>query len=389
VIGRRFLVVVIALLVAAQVIRNAAVDALAEFQPQLAAKAWPGHPDVDLSMGMVDIATAMRDRKPVDSRIFRLIDEAATKAPLSPQPFLVRGVQAQIAGNAVLAEQAFVAAQRRDPRSVPAAYFLADHYFRSGDAVHGLDQVVILARLSPNGVQSVAPYVAAYAQDRSTWPQIRKIFRSEPMLEDAALAVLAQNPANADAILALADQSHRNARSFWLTPLLASLVKAGQYGRARAIWASVSRVRLGPGTLLYDGDFSASEPSPPFNWELASSTVGLAERQPGGRLHAMFYGQEDGVLARQLLVLPPGTYRMSLRVAGNPKALSWTVRCTNAQSELGRVPLGALAAHGWEFQVPAGCAAQWLELSGASSDMPQESDVTISALRLGREGGGA
>ena len=66
--------------------------------------------------------------------------------------------------------------------------------------------------------------------------------------------------------------------------------------------------------LLFDPDFSKPEPPPPFNWALTSSTVGLAERQPGGRLHAIFYGQEDGALARQLLVLPPGRYHFSMRL---------------------------------------------------------------------------
>jgi len=42
------------------------------------------------------------------------------------------------------------------------------------------------------------------------------------------------------------------------------------------------------------------------------------------------------------------------------------------------------ATRGWRFDVPSGCAAQWLKLSGASTDIPQQADVTIADLRLER-----
>jgi hypothetical protein len=390
-IARAVLVALAALLVAVQVVRSAAVDAWFETAPQLSAQAWPGHPDAELSLAMTDIAKAMRDRKPVGARIFMLIDDAATKAPLAAEPYLVHGVEANVAGDAGADERDFLAAQRRDPRSLAAAYFLADHYVRTGNAVGGIRQVAILARLTPGGAQSVAPYLAAYAQNRSNWPLLRVLFRSDPGMRDAGLTALAKDPANADTVVALTDAAHRTASASWLSPMLASLVNAGQYDRARSIWVSVSSARLDRGELLFDSGFSQSAPPPPFNWDLTSSTVGLAERRPGGNLHAMFYGQEDGVLARQLLVLPPGSYRLSMRLFGgssHPEALSWSLRCDKGQ-ELARTGLDQAAARGWAFQVPTGCAAQWLELNGSSSDMPQQSDATITRLSLTSGGGGA
>jgi hypothetical protein len=390
-IARVALVALAALLVAVQVVRSAAVDAWSEAAPQRAARAWPGHPDVELSLGMTDIAKAMRDRKPVDAGVFRLIDDAATKAPLAAEPYLVHGVAANVAGDIGAAERDFLAAQRRDPRSLAAAYFLADHYVRTGNAVGGIRQVAILARLTPDGVQSVAPYLAAYAQNRSNWPLLRAQFRSDPAMADAALTAMAKDPANADTVVALADTAHRTASAQWLSPMLASLVGAGQYDKARSIWASVSGARLDQRELLFDRRFAQSAPPPPFNWDLASSTVGLAERRPGGNLHVMFYGQEDGALARQLLMLPPGTYRLSMHLLGgssHPEALGWSLRCDRGQ-EVARIGLDRAAARGWAFQVPAGCAAQWLELNGSSSDMPQQSDATIGGLTLSSGGSGA
>jgi len=390
-IVRRLIVVVVALLLAVQVVRSAAVTALATVHPETAAKFWARHPSVEISLGLARIGRAARERMTIDHNVFAMIDDAAVKSPLSPEPFLVRGVQAQTAGDAEAARLAFLAAQWRDPRSLPAAYFLAQYYFRVGQPVLGLEQTSLLARLSPGGRYAVAPLIAAYAEDRSNWPYVRKLFRSEDSIEDDVLIALAANARNADAILALADGRHRNASSGWLGPLLNSLVASGDYPRAHAIWSSVGQGQAS-GALLYDATFSSPEPPPPFNWTLASSTVGLAERQPGKRLHVIFYGNDDGALASELVLLPAGTYRLQMQIVGSPvhpESLRWSVRCDKSQEPLATVAADQAASRGWTFQVPEDCPAQWLELSGRSGDIAQQSDVTITGLTLTRTGANA
>jgi hypothetical protein len=382
-IARRVTVVVLALLLAAQVVRNAAVQALAPLHPASAAKFWPGHPSVEISLGLADIGRASRERSKIDPATFAMIDEAAAKSPLSPEPFLVRGVQAQLAGHGEDASHAFLAAQRRDPRSMPAAYFLAGYYFHAGAPLDGLKQTALLARLSPEGTASVAPFVAAYAQNGANWAQIRALFRSQEDLEDGVLVALAHDSANAPAILAIADARHRRPDSAWLPVLLSSLVASGDYGHARAIWSSIGGGH--GGELIYDADFSSPEAPPPFNWTLASSTVGLAERQGGNRLHVIFYGSEDGVLASELVLLPPGAYRLQPQIVGtptHPEALRWSIRCDKAAEPVAIVTADQAAAHGWSFVIPPNCPAQWLELAGRSGDVTQQSDVTFAPLRL-------
>jgi len=380
---RRLLVLALALLLAAQIVRNAAVAALAEKSPAAAFSAWPAHPAAELALGMTEIGTAAHERKAVGPATFAIIDDAAGKAPLAPEPFLVRGVQAELGGNSNLAAQAFAAAEWRDPRSLPARYFLADLYYRSGDPRHTLEQIAALARLTPNGSQTIAPYLAAYAKNGSAWPYLRELFRSNPGLGDASLAALARDPAYADAVLALADRRHADG-SDWPPALINSLVTARQYPKARAVWAATSHVRLPANLTVYDAAFVDSKSRPPFNWSLISSTVGLAERQGGGRLHAIYYGQEDGVLAQELILLPPGAYRMTLALSGDrsrASAMNWSLRCDGSAKPFASVVLDA-AVRGWTFSVPPGCPAQWLELSGASADIAQQSDVTISNLKV-------
>ena len=375
----------LALFIVALIIRNAAVTAFSESDPDRAAGIWPDHPDVEISRGLVAIATATHDRTPIDPAALRSIYDASRKNPLAPEPFLVRGVQAQLGSNAALARQSFAVAKRRDPRALQPRYFLAEDAFRRGDVADGLREIVILSRLAPYGVGSLAPYLASYAVDRSTWPQIRTAFRGNPQLAAATIMALASNPANADAVLALAEGPQRDAHAPWIPALLSNLVEAGEFEKARAVWREVSHVSPHDKSLIFDPGFLRTDPPPPFNWALTSSTVGLAERRPGGGLHVIYYGQEDGRLASQLLVLSGGTYRLTMRASGDlsaAQALQWRLVCAKSQAEIARAPFTAVANRGWAFTVAGACGAQQLELFGTSSDMPRQVDVTISQVNL-------
>lgn len=371
------------------VVQNAFVAQFAEVRPERALAAWPGNPRAELWSGLTGIAAATRAGRPVSKAVLETLADAARKDPLAAAPFLVRGVQARIDGNEDLAARAFQAAELRDGRSVPARYFLADHDLRTGDAVHGLAEISVLARMIPNGVQGLAPFVAAYAKDRRNWPQLKALFRSNPELADGTLQVLASDPANSDIILSLAP-ARSGTQPIWADRLIQVLVAAGDFGKAQGVWSTIAGVTRPAGALIYDAGFSEAKAPAPFNWTLTSSSLGLAERQPGGRLHVLYYGQDDGTLAQQLLVLKPGRYRLRMRVAGDigsPPALSWTVTCIKTSALLLNAPL-AQQVDG-TFMVPDGCAGQRLELRGTAPELPHTLDATISGLSLTGDARGA
>src|SRR4051812_33537431 len=190
---RAAIAVACAAIMAVQVIRNAAVTALAAAQPAAAAQLWSGHPATELSLAMTDIALAARGGHVAPPSAYALMSDAAAKDPLAPEPFLVRGVQAQFAGDGAMAQRAFEAAQWRDPRSLPAAYFLAERYFGIGDVGRGLRQVAALARLSPNGSTAVGPYLAQYAANPNNWAALRPMLGANPFLAQPVLATLASD----------------------------------------------------------------------------------------------------------------------------------------------------------------------------------------------------
>ena len=362
---------------AAMVVQNATVVALAGSDPETAAKVWPGHPAVGVALATRQIAAASGSGRAIDPGTFERLDQAAQAAPLEPQPFIVAGVRAQIEGQSAKAEQAFEAARLRDPRSLPARYFLATAKLQRGE-VEGLRDVAALARLEPNGGKSLVPYLASFAGQKRARGAIRAMFRTNPGIRDAVLTSLASDPANLQLVLALGGTADA-ANAPWLRTMMASLIASRQYSQALSLWErSVGTRSAG----LFDPDFRNASAPPPFNWELTSSSLGLAERR-SGRLQVIFYGQDSGTLARQLLLLSPGQYRLTAPTSGsgNSDALFWLVRCDGGSTELGRAPV---RQNGLRFEVPAGCPAQWLELVGTASDFGREAETTIGAMTLSR-----
>jgi hypothetical protein len=383
-IARRVLCVIAALLLGLVIVRNAAVGLLAQRAPGSAARVWRDHPDVEISSAMTKIALAARAGRAAPSAVFPILSKAAVQDPLAADPYLVRGVQLSLSGDAGGAERAFKAAQWRDPRSLPAAYFLANLYVREGQTAPALRQIAALARLSPNGGQTAGPYIASFAADPSNWPALRVAFRENPGLAEPTFDVLSSNIATVPSLLALVDPRTVSAKASWFPRLLDTLINSGQYAKAKSLWVRATRSRAGE--LIHDAQFADTTSLAQFNWALTSNGVGLAERQAGGRLHVLYYGQEDGILATQLLTLRPGRYRLKYRLLGGQSAgenrITWSIWCDKALAALSSVTLRQGAEGGLQFAIPADCPAQWLRLSGSSGDIAQQADIMIGELRL-------
>jgi hypothetical protein len=167
-----------------------------------------------------------------------------------------------------------------------------------------------------------------------------------------------------------------------------TLTGAGNYEQARRDWAAVSGVDLARAGPLFDPQFTDDSTPPPFNWSLGSSSAGVSERKPGGGLHLIAYGHDQGSLASQLLLLQPGAYRIGLEAPGFAPTggmIRLSVTCSGSNAGLLSVPLDQLVQRDASFSVPAGCPAQTLAIEGTVSDMPQQHEVTIRAIRLSRE----
>src|SRR5436190_165045 len=156
--GRAIIVGVLALLLSALVIRTALFDSYAFSNPAKSAAIWPGRSSVILASGIDELGRQAAAGRPVDIGMVNRLVATAAKDPLAPEPFLVRGIAAQLAGNDALAGRAFLEARDRQPRGVAARYFLADHYLRTSQTQRGLAEISSLTRLFPQSLGAIAPY---------------------------------------------------------------------------------------------------------------------------------------------------------------------------------------------------------------------------------------
>ena len=377
-------VVLAGALISFQVIRNAAV-ADRQARPALAGRLWPGHPSVLTDMALLEIATAASHGQGVSRATRADVRKIAARAPLAPDPYVIEGAIAETEGRGDAAEKLLLAARDRDPRSRSARYLLADRFLRTKRIAAGLIEMQALVSLQPSSGGAFSPALAAYARTPGAVPELRAFFAKNPDAEAGILSLLASDAANADLVMALASDK-RSPQPDWRGTLVSALAAAGQYSRAYSTWSELSGVR--PTRALFNPGFANISAPPPFNWQFPQSSEGVAEPDGKGGLEILYYGRAKAVLASQLLLLPPGRYRLAMTVGGGDgaDAMHWTLRCARDHKPIAdlRLRTGPSSAG---FHVPEGCEAQWLELSGLPGETPRTVELTLNGLRLAREAG--
>lgn len=384
--ARALVVIPLAVLLAIGAVRAMTFVAPGDHPLRAFAGWFSGHPDALTDQAMAEIGTAAARGGTVPLSAKAAMAAVAGARPLAPDPFLVEGTIAEMGGDQRRAERLFLAARNRDPRSEAARYFLADRYLKSGRVFAGLVEMGALARLSEKASQPLAPALAAFARSPGAIAELRRYFEVSPKVRDTTLAVLAEDPRNAPLVLALAPAPRPGAPpADWQERLIRALVVAGDYDGAEAIWTRVAGVANRG--LLYNPQFRDLPGPPPFNWNYASGSSGVAEASGSGGLDVIYYGREDLTLAGQLLRLAPGRYRLSMRIDGPSRAtgVAWIVQCVPGNTVLLQLPLDAVdqGSIAGTFAVPAaGCAAQSLELRGRPSESSTTAQLTILDLAL-------
>jgi hypothetical protein len=309
--------------------------------------------------------------------------------PLAEEPFLLSAVAAIADGDTRRGEALLLEAKRRNPRSRMARLLLLDRFLRTDRPAEAAAELGTLTVLVPRTAEVTNPKTAG---------TLKSALQNHPGLLNSVLSRLASTGASPDTILALAASggpSPPGADTQWQAILVDSLARQGDVARAYRLWREFGKVNApADGKGLYDPGFQGMPGLAPFNWALVSNTAGVAERAAGGGLQVSFYGRLDVQLAEQLLMLKPGRYRMQFRAEGDAKGesskIGWTLSCHGSKATLVQLPLTnityaprLLAA---SFTVPAaGCGAQWLRLSGAAAEFPDEQAATIRDLQIAPE----
>ena len=389
-IVRAIIVLLAAILLAFQVIRTAVVGDLSS-RRTIAPRLWPSHPSVMIERTMAEIGALAARGDDLPPSTLRAVEGIARRAPLAPEPFLIKGALAQMEGQPSRAERLFTAARARDPRSQAARYFLADRYLRTGRTEQALVEMGALSRLLPSAAAQFAPALAAYARMPGAVPQLRRFFHSSPEFEPVILSQLASNAHNTELILALwgrRDGMREGQPIEWQTKLVTKLIEQEQFGKAYQTWQLIAGVEDSRATLFNTG-FARIPAPPPFNWTF-SSAGGVVEPAPGGRLQVIYYGRNDAVLAEQLMLLAPGKYRLGMTISGplgEGGEIAWTISCLPQTEPIFRLPVDRKGSLAGSFTIPQGCSAQRLQLTGLAGEFPRSQEFAVGRLSLTKASG--
>jgi hypothetical protein len=356
---------------------------------------WAGNPLVLTAASMREVGLAAAAGRNPSGGTLQKIKLLARTAPLAVEPFLVEGALADKRGEFAAAGQLYREASWRDPRSVAAHYLLTDLYLRTGHTEDGIRELAELSRLVPTATFQLVPALAKFSHGPGAAEQLRNVFMSNPLLEEPVLSVLAEDPSNADLILSVETRTGSGAEPppAWQEKLLDGMVARGQYAQAFATWSHLLGSGNRSGAGLFNPAFRPSNAPPPFNWSYGATEAGVAEPE-NGSLRILFYGRENASLAQQTLILLPGKYRLTVPVtanSGDPRTLSWSVKCLPGKSKILNLPLaqnGGPVTVAGDFEIPVqGCGAQQIELDGTGEDSPATVDVKIGPLTLQKVGG--
>ena len=382
-----------ALAVAWLVLETGAPRAFGSESP-LARRLSPNDPDVVFRQAREELVS--RRLQLTDETMARVRD-AALRAPLEADPFLLEGVRALSRGDIARGERLLVEARARDPRNGLARISLLSVYLQTRRIPLASQEIAATGRVAPSLNQMLVPLLADLVKTPDTADAVAEAIGANPLM-DAVLNYLAARHADPNLLQRLAARRRglQNAGNLqpWQSALIQAAVDRGDISGARDMWRTYGGLAGDARDLVYDARFEGKPGGPPFNWEFAGSRVGSAERSPGSGLSVEFFGRVSGPLASQLIVLPPGRYRLAFQAEGNAKdgRLSWQVQCREAQSPFANIPLQGITYApkqlAGEFVVPAsGCTAQWLRLQGNASEFPDNQSVRITELALTRLGG--
>ena len=293
-------------------------------------------------------------------------------------------------------------ALQRDPRLRPALAWRVTDRAQANDVAMTTAALIRLAVLSPED----GPLWAAIAQI-SADPAARKEIKAEiargAAWRDPYLMTLSASNVDRSLVFEMLESAGKHAPVTNVAPppalddrraFLAQLINKRDYERAYLAWVQwLPAASQGAVGHVFDGDFKGAAALPPFAWELSDGAGGTAAIAPASGLSIDYSGSDGTVLATQMVLLPPGRYRLVTQARFQPVSnendaapLTWTLVCVTGNIALNDlvVPLdsGAKRVAGAPFEVAAGCDAQTLSLKVNSTDFAKHLAGTIRSVAI-------
>ncbi len=349
-------------------------------------------PRVSLTLSLAQV---IKGNGAVSPDVLSAVRKAAVRAPLTEEPYLISGMAALAAGDERRGQSLLTRAREINPRSRLARIFLLDRYLRIGRIDAAATELAVVSELIPKAGKFLLPELAKLAATPESRPALKKVLATKPVL----LRQLLEHLASTGATPALAIDLWTGAgkpdfqESSWRETIIQRQIKNGDLSGAYSIWKQFAPAAEADGNEIYDAQFQLLSAPPPFGWKLSDGEGGVADPQPGGALEVEYFARDATVLASQLLVLKPGTYRLAVTATGTVPAdesrLFWSIRCQGSDAPLTQLALIALQDQPQKLTArfvvpPRGCAAQSLSLRGMPGEFSKPSSATLRNLEIGK-----
>jgi hypothetical protein len=331
----------------------------------------------------------------VDQPTLGLVNPAAAAEPLAFEPFFVAARAAEQAKDLPRELALLEEARRRRATWLPIRLLLVRAYFnvgRRGDMAKEIDYIL---RMNEQARMIMLPELVKLLRYGDTRNYVAGMLAVNPPWKADFFNTARDRrvpPEIVEELLRLAKaQGSDTAQEEQL--LVTSLISAGRANEARARWLlTLPPAQREPSRFLYNGDFR-SGPAGEFGWTVTALGVGRADLIAAGeqsRMRALYDGGSNAELARQLVALSPGRYRLRvtgrLTSAAGAGQLMWAIRCHPDGPDLLRMPVAPLGEQDRTieaaFSVAAGCLAQSVRLIGEPGDMSSPVEAEFARIEI-------
>lgn len=280
------------------------------------------------------------------------------------------------------AKPAILAATWLTRRDYIANLWLIEDAVKRGRMDEAMTEVDASLRTSRRSQALLFPILATAIAEPEMHPHFVTVFRRDPTWLPGFLGHYLSTQKLPAAPLAQVMLPIREDLPASYRPLDQSLISLMVSQRDFAAARAYERAITGTATrdtrsIIHNGHFEGEGPYPPIDWHLlreASYGSDIEKSEKGNRLIIVSDEEQPRMMARQLVELTPGTYRLSAKgkiLTGNLDAeLNWRVSCAEEDgpgrlAEL-RLARGA-AGDPVDFTVPATpCRNYWVNLSAAA-----------------------
>ncbi len=360
---------------------------------------------VDAKLQGQDFLAAVQQLKPDEIAAFETRETQAFLAePLDMVAMQNMLLLAGLRKDAAKQEQLALLLPRFSKRNVSVQMAAANIMLGKQDYDGGLLEMDAMLKAHPEVGADVYPlFVALAAQKAGVKALARVLVQNPPWRWDFIRhAITADSEAqSAYSILAAVRQEKGEVQTYEVRQLVATLVRAGKIDKAYFIWLDFLKdddLRLV--RSVFDGDFDRDSQNMQFDWTITprkNARIAIENRRGSAvnRNLVLDFAADKGVFAnvKQLLVLSPGNYAMSLEYMGQnlktEKGLVWILRCASG-TVLGRSgefkTSGPWAQYAFDFKVPEeACPTQSLSLESSSRavlDTPIAGQMYFDSIKI-------